>query len=87
MPIMKIIISLNWILISLWGAVLVYAFVNQNDHSDAAGRGQESALIGLGVILLLLIVGLNLLPYTWTKITALLIASLLLYWVYYMQTH
>ena len=82
MKIFTIITYINWLLICVWGAVVLYYLINRSGHSDAAGQGLETAVLGLGIFLLLLLVGLNLLPYQWTKICALLIVGLLLLWFY-----
>lgn len=74
---MKTITIINWILIGLYGALLVFTFININrPGNDAAGRGMESGFIVVGIILLAGLVGLNLMPYRASKITALVVAGL-----------
>ncbi|MVM30006.1 hypothetical protein GO755_08180 [Spirosoma sp. HMF4905] len=82
LKIFTVINVINWGLISIWGAVVLYFAFNQTGHSDAAGRGLETAVLGAGILVLLLLIGLNLLPYHWTKIIALLSSGLLLFWLY-----
>ena len=83
----KIITSINWVLISLYGAYVLYYLFQPNGSTDAAGQGQESAVKGLFFFVLLVLIGLNLLPYSWTKVVALLIEILLLMLIRYLYTH
>lgn len=84
---MKIISLISWILTSGWSACIIYALMNRSTYNDAGGRDQESALIGLGIVVLVVLIVLNLLPYSWAKISALVIGILLLLLVYYIRTH
>ena len=84
---MKLISLISWLLTSGWGACMIYALTNRSAYNDAGGRDQESALIGLGIVILIVLIILNLLPYSWTKISALVIGILLLLLVYYIRTH
>jgi len=84
---MKLINLVSWLLTSGWGACMIYALMNRSSYNDAGGRDQESALIGLGIVVLIILIILNLLPYSWTKISALVIGILLLLLVYYIRTH
>jgi hypothetical protein len=84
---MKIITISSWILTSGWAACMIYALMNRSQYNDAGGRDQESALIGLGIFVLIVLVVLNLLPYQWTKVSALIIGILLLLLVNYIRTH
>ncbi|AKD54215.1 hypothetical protein [Spirosoma radiotolerans] len=84
---MKLISLISWALTSGWSACMVYALMNRSRYNDAGGRDQETALIGLGVFVLVVLIVLNLLPYSWAKICALVIGILLLLLVYYIQTH
>ena len=81
---MKTITIVNWVLVGLYGAVLVFSLININrSGNDAAGRGMESGLIFIGVLILAGLVVLNLLPYRAAKITALVVAGLPLLIVVY----
>jgi hypothetical protein len=81
---MKTITIANWVLVGLYGAVLVFSLININrSGNDAAGRGMESGLIFIGVLILAGLVVLNLLPYRAAKITALVVAGLPLLIVVY----
>lgn len=74
---MKIITTANWVLVSLYGALLLFTFFNINrSGNDAAGRGMESGFIVFGFILLAGLVVLNLMPQRAAKITALVVAGL-----------
>lgn len=84
---MKILNIINWILISVWGAAMLYALFLPNGSTDAAGQGQESMIKGLGIFVLLIVVGLNMMPYTWSKIIVLIIGLLLMYLIYSIATN
>jgi hypothetical protein len=84
----KIIASLNWGLISIYAGFVLWALLQKvNPYNDAGGRDMEIALKGLAVFLLLVLIGLNWLPYQWTKIIALLLVILLLLLIRYIATH
>ena len=88
MTTIKIITTTNWVFIGLYGAVVLMSLLQKtNPYNDAAGRGIDSALNGLGVILVLVLVGLNWLPYQWTKSMASLLILLVLLIVYYVYTN
>ncbi|MVM41230.1 hypothetical protein GO730_31940 [Spirosoma sp. HMF3257] len=87
MSTIKIITLINWLLISPYGFYVLYYLFQANGSTDAAGQGMESAVKGVFFFLLLGVIGLNLLPYLWTKILASLLAILLLLLVYYIRTH
>lgn len=79
MAIIKVIAIINWLLFSVYGVFVLWALLQKtNPHNDAGGGDQEVAIKILGVFLLLVLVGLNLLSYSWTKITALILVILLL---------
>ncbi|GAB3543632.1 hypothetical protein [Spirosoma fluminis] len=81
---MKIITIANWILVGVYGALLLFTLVNiSRPGNDAAGRGMESGFVFIGFLLLAALVGLNLLPYRAARITALVVASLPLLIVLY----
>ena len=74
---MKIVTTANWILIGLYGILLIYTLLNLNrSGNDAAGRGMEQGFILLGAILLAGLVLLNPRPWRSAKITALVLAGL-----------
>ena len=88
MSIIKIITSLNWVLISIYGAFIVWMLLQKaNPANDAGGSEQEAALKGIGVFLLLVLAGLNWLPHLWIKIVALLLVVSLLLLIRYFITH
>lgn len=53
---------INWILISVLGAGMLYYMINRSGHSDAAGQGLETAVLAAGIFVSFLLVDLNLLP-------------------------
>lgn len=84
----KIIASINWVFISIYGAFVLWALLQKaNPYNDAGGGDMEIALKGLAVFLLLALIGLNWLPYQWTKVVALLLVLSLLLLVRYISTH
>ena len=84
----KIITGINWVLISIYGAFALWALLQKaNSYNDAGGGDMEVAIKGVGVLLLLILIGLNLTPYSWTKITALILAGSLLLLIRYIATH
>ncbi|CAN5159632.1 hypothetical protein BH09BAC4_BH09BAC4_05210 [soil metagenome] len=85
MSILKLVTLTNWILISIWTLLVIYSLLQPNGSTDAAGSGIESTIKGLMVFVLLVLVGLNWLPYTWTKSVALLLEILFLLLVYYIR--
>lgn len=84
---MKLIGLINWVFIGLIGLVLVYGLTLMNPHPDAAGRGVETSLFVFAFFVLLVLVGMNLLPYTWVKITAFIVELLIIFLIYYLRTH
>ena len=88
MSTIKIIASINWVLISIYGAVVLWALLQKaNPNNDAGGGQMEVALKILSVFLLLVLVGLNLLSYQWVKVVALLLVLFLLFVVHYISTN
>ncbi|MCF0072769.1 hypothetical protein LZD49_19975 [Dyadobacter sp. CY261] len=77
MSTIKLITYLNWILIVLYGSSVVWAFLQANNPSHEM-PGAEWIIKIVGFLLLLAMIGLNVAPYLWTKITALALVSLLL---------
>jgi hypothetical protein len=73
---MKTITLINWAILSFYGFMLLWAFLTPaGSGQDAAGRGMAAGLIFLAVIILLVLVGLNLLPYPFTKILTLILSG------------
>lgn len=88
MTTLKLITTVNWILISIYRAFVFWALLQRaNPYNDAGGGEQEVAIKGIGVFLLLALMGLNLLSYQWTKIMALMLLVLLLLLIQYISTH
>ncbi len=77
--------GINWVLISVYGAfVLWYILQQSNPYTDAGGGDMETAIKGLVVFLLFV---LNLLSYSRTKVVALLLVVLFLLLIRYITTH
>lgn len=70
MSALKIITILNWIVISILGFVVVAETLSPTRGGDAAGRGMGQAIYYLAMIALVVLLGLNLLPFKWAKYTA-----------------
>ncbi|MES2465278.1 MAG: hypothetical protein V4671_32330 [Armatimonadota bacterium] len=90
MPVTIIITGISWVswlFVGIYGCWVLYHLLQANGSTDAAGQGTEAAVKGFFCFLLVVLVGLNLLPYTGTKITALLFGILLLLMVGYIKTH
>ncbi len=88
MTTIKILSGINWLLISVYGAFVVWALLQKaNPANDAGGGEWEVVLKGIGVFLLLVLAGLNWLPHTWTKIVALLLVASLLLIIRYISTN
>ncbi|GAB4014410.1 hypothetical protein [Spirosoma koreense] len=87
MSTIKLLTTTYWVLIGSWTLLVIYSLLQPNGSHDAAGRSVESTIKGLMVFVLLLLVGLNWLPYTWTKSVALGLEVLVLLLVYYIRTN
>ena len=88
MPTLKIITVINWVLLSIYGAFVLWSLLQKaNPHNDAGGGEQEIAIKGIGVFLLLVLIGLNLTSQLWTKAIALILVVLLLLLIRYIATH
>ena len=88
MSTLKIITSVNWVLISMYGAFVVWALLQRaNPSNDAGGGEMEVAIKGVGVFLLLALIGLNVTSYQWVKIVAFVLVVLLLLLIRYIATH
>ncbi len=74
---MKIITTTNWIFIGIYGALVIFTLMTVNrSGNDAAGRGMESGLAIFATLVLAGLIVLNLLPYRFAKIIALIVLSL-----------
>ena len=74
---MKIVTIANWVLISIYVLLVLYTLTTVNrSGNDAAGRGMETAFAFLGAFLLAALVVLTILPYRFSKITALVILTM-----------
>ncbi|GAB3558140.1 hypothetical protein [Spirosoma fluminis] len=87
MSIIKLLTTTNWVLIGIWTLLVLYALLQPNGSHDAAGQGVESTIKGLMILSLLVLLGLNWLPYPWTKSMALLLEILILWLVYYIRSN
>lgn len=77
MSILKLVTYFNWILIAIYGSSVVWAFMQASNPSHEM-PGVEWIIKIAGLLLLLVMIGLNLAPYPWTKITALMLVVLVL---------
>lgn len=66
---MNVINTLNWIGIGLLGIYTALLIFSPTKGLDAAGKGMQQGFMLVAIIALLVLVGLNLLPYRWSKIT------------------
>ena len=82
MSILNIITTINWVLISIYGALVLYVLPQQGSGTGHEMAGMGAMVKGVAVLLLLVFIGLNRLPYQWTKITALILLVLLLLLIY-----
>ena len=88
MSVIRIIASLNWVLISIYGAFVIWALLQKTNPANDAGGGEwEMVLKGIGLFLLLVLAGLNWLPHQWAKIMAFLLVVSLLLLIRYISTH
>ena len=77
MTLLKVIAVLNWIVV----AVLVFLVVADlltggRSGGEAAGRGIGQAMLYAAIVALVVLLGLNLLPYPWAKYTAFALVAL-----------
>jgi hypothetical protein len=86
MSIIKIITSINWLLAAIYGGFVLWALLQASKPSHEI-PGLESVIKGVGVFLLLVLVGLNLLPYSWSKVIGCMLGVLLLMMVRHIATH
>lgn len=88
MSTLKIITIINWILISTYGAFILWAILQKvNPNNDAGGGEQEATIKAVSFFLLLVLIGLNLTTHLWIKIMILILVSLLLLLIRYIVTH
>lgn len=88
MSFIKILTNINWLLIGVFGAFVVWALLQKaNPANDAGGSEWEVAIKAIGVFMLLVLAGLNWLSYPWTKIVTFLIAALLLLLIRFISTN
>ena len=82
----KLLTTANWILISMYGVLVLYALAQQGSGMGHEMPGMGTIIKGVAIFLLLLFIGLNWLPYQWTKIMALILMALLMLLVYLFVT-
>lgn len=76
MNILKIITVLNWVVVAVLGFLVAAETLFPTKGGEAAGRGMGQAIYYLAAIMLVVLLGLNLLPYNWAKYTAFLLVAL-----------
>ncbi|GAB2559722.1 ankyrin repeat domain-containing protein [Spirosoma areae] len=77
MPPLKLVTITNWSLLIMYGVILAYSALTMTpSNTDAAGRGLATAYILVGAILLVLLMGVNVLPFRLTRIAVLMVALL-----------
>ena len=83
MSILKIITTINWVLISAYAIGVLWILPQQGSGMGHEMSGMGSVLKAVAVILLLVLIGLNWLPYAWSKIVVFLIEAFVLLLFYY----
>lgn len=78
MTFLKIITLINWLFAGVWALGIIYVLFAPGGQTDPAGQGQLVALIILGLAALGLLVWLNWMPHTWTKIIGLIIGLIMM---------
>lgn len=86
MTFIKLVTIINWILISIYGGFVVWAFMQESKPSHEM-PGVESAIKGAMFLMLLVLIGLNVTSGQWMKILAMFIAITLLLIVRQVATH
>lgn len=76
MNLLKIITLLNWLVIAILGFLVVAETLSPTKGGDAAGKGMGQAIYYLAIIALVVLTGLNLLPYNWARYTAFALVAL-----------
>ncbi|MCE7926719.1 MAG: ankyrin repeat domain-containing protein [Haliscomenobacteraceae bacterium CHB4] len=76
MNLLKIITLLNWLIIAILAFLVIAETISPAKGGDAAGKGMGQAIYYLAIIALVVLVGLNLLPYNWAKYTAFALVAL-----------
>ena len=82
----KLLTYINWLLISLYGALVLYMLVQMGSSLGHELKDMGTVVKGVAILLLFTFVGLNWLPYHWTKILVFLLEMLLLALVYNLTT-
>ncbi|MVM38600.1 hypothetical protein GO730_15280 [Spirosoma sp. HMF3257] len=72
---MKMITLINWAIVGIYLLMLLLAFTSSNSQQDAAGRGMAAGLLVMACVFLGLLVTLNLLPYPFGRITAMILGG------------
>ncbi|MCF0056050.1 hypothetical protein [Dyadobacter sp. CY356] len=86
MTFVKIITIINWILITVYGGFVAWAFMQESKPSHEM-PGVESAIKGVMFLMLLVLVGLNVVSQQWMKILSTCIATILLLIIYQFATN
>ena len=74
---MKTVSLVNWALLACYGILLAYSALTINQsNTDAAGRGLASAYILFGCILLIVLIGVNVLPFRISRLAVLVMLCL-----------
>ncbi|MFD2937547.1 hypothetical protein [Spirosoma flavum] len=82
----KLLTYVNWLLIISYGAIVLYMLFQIGSGLGHEMQGMGTVVKGVAVLLLLALIGLNLLPYHWSKILVFLLEVLLLLLVYNLTT-
>ncbi|MEO6685227.1 MAG: hypothetical protein ABIN24_04655 [Dyadobacter sp.] len=81
MTFIKIITIINWILISIYGGFVGWAFMQESKRSHEMGN-LESEIKVVMFLMFLVVIGLNLTSHQWMKILAMIISAILLFIIY-----
>ncbi|WP_080058029.1 ankyrin repeat domain-containing protein [Spirosoma aerolatum] len=73
---MKTITLINWVIVGIYAILILVVLIPSTSQQDAAGKGMAAGLIFLGFVFLALLSGLNLLPYSFARITAMVLGGL-----------
>ncbi|GAB4030108.1 ankyrin repeat domain-containing protein [Spirosoma gilvum] len=73
---MKTITLINWVIVGIYSVLLLFVLIPSTSQQDAAGKGMAAGLIFLGFVYLALLSGLNLLPYSFARTTAMVLGGL-----------
>jgi len=86
MSVIKIITNINWVLISLYGAIVVWAFLQESKPSHEM-PGVESMIKFSMLFFLIILVLLNRASYAWMNITATVLTITILLISQHIATH